>query len=37
VPETFVVDGRGTILMQHIGMIERDDIPQIVAAMRDAQ
>jgi cytochrome c biogenesis protein CcmG/thiol:disulfide interchange protein DsbE len=37
VPETFVVDGRGTILMQHIGMIEREDIPQIVAAMRGAR
>jgi cytochrome c biogenesis protein CcmG/thiol:disulfide interchange protein DsbE len=37
VPETFVVDGRGTILMQHIGMIEREDIPQIVAAMGGAR
>jgi cytochrome c biogenesis protein CcmG/thiol:disulfide interchange protein DsbE len=37
VPETFVVDGRGTIRMQHIGPIEPDDIPDLVNAVRQAQ
>ena len=37
VPETFVVDGKGVIRMQHIGPIEADDIPTIVQAVRAAQ
>ena len=37
VPETFVVDGRGVIRMQHIGPIEPDDIPDILEAMRSAR
>jgi cytochrome c biogenesis protein CcmG/thiol:disulfide interchange protein DsbE len=37
VPETFVVDGKGMIRMQHIGPIEPDDIPAILQAMRIAQ
>lgn len=37
VPETFVVDGRGKILRQHIGVIEPDDIATLVADIRGAQ
>ena len=37
VPETFVVDGRGIIRMQHIGPIEPDDVPDLIQAMKDAQ
>ena len=33
VPETFVVDGKGTILLQHIGEIRADDLPKILAAL----
>jgi cytochrome c biogenesis protein CcmG/thiol:disulfide interchange protein DsbE len=36
VPETFVVDGRGIIRMEHIGPIEQDDLAAIVKAMKDA-
>lgn len=34
VPETFVVDGRGIIRMQHIGPIEPDDVADLVAAVK---
>ena len=37
VPETFVVDGRGIIRMQHIGPIEPDDVADLVAAVKDAR
>ena len=37
VPETFVVDGRGIIRMQHIGPIEPDDIPDLISAIEDAK
>ena len=37
VPETFVVDGRGIIRMQHIGPIQTGDIPLIVAAVESAR
>jgi cytochrome c biogenesis protein CcmG/thiol:disulfide interchange protein DsbE len=37
VPETFVVDGRGVIRMQHIGPIEAGDIPELTAAVRSAR
>lgn len=37
VPETFVVDGKGIIRMQHIGPIEPDDIASIVQTMKAAQ
>ena len=37
VPETFVVDGRGLIRLQHIGPIEPEDVPELVAAVREAQ
>lgn len=34
VPETFVIDGQGKILLQHIGEIRAEDVPEILAAMR---
>ena len=34
VPESFVIDGQGRIVLQHIGAIRDDDIPEIVAAVR---
>jgi cytochrome c biogenesis protein CcmG/thiol:disulfide interchange protein DsbE len=37
VPETFVVDGKGVIRLQHVGPIERDDIPRILAALEEAR
>ena len=37
VPETFIVDGRGMILMQHIGPIESQDMAGIVTAVRAAE
>ena len=37
VPETFVIDGRGIIRMEHVGPIAPDDIPQIMAAVEAAR
>lgn len=37
VPETFVIDGRGRILLQHIGEITADDMPTIINAVRSAR
>ncbi len=37
VPESFVIDGKGRIVMQHIGDIETRDIPGIVAAVESAR
>lgn len=37
VPETFVVDGKGIIRHQHIGVITGNDIPIILAKLRGAQ
>ena len=37
VPESFVIDGKGRIVMQHIGDIEAGDIPAIVAAVDKAR
>ena len=37
VPETFVVDGRGIVTMQHVGPIEPDDVPNIVRAVEEAR
>ena len=33
VPETFVIDGRGTIVHQHIGVVAERDIPQLLALL----
>ena len=37
VPETFVIDGKGQIVLQHIGDIRDDDIPEILAALEKAK
>jgi cytochrome c biogenesis protein CcmG/thiol:disulfide interchange protein DsbE len=37
VPETFVVDGRGVIRLQHIGAIEPEEVPAIMAAVEQAR
>jgi cytochrome c biogenesis protein CcmG/thiol:disulfide interchange protein DsbE len=37
VPETYVVDGRGVIRHQHIGMIRPEDVPDLLAQLREAQ
>ncbi|MDB5688729.1 MAG: periplasmic protein thiol--disulfide oxidoreductase DsbE [Sphingomonas bacterium] len=36
VPETFVIDGKGIIRHQHIGDIRPADVPDILAAVREA-
>jgi len=33
VPETFVVDGRGTIVYQHIGVVTEADMPRLLALL----
>lgn len=33
VPETFVIDGKGRIALQHIGDIREEDVPVILAAL----
>ena len=37
VPESFVIDGRGRIVLQHVGDIRADDVAAIAAAVRDAR
>ncbi|KQS01441.1 alkyl hydroperoxide reductase [Sphingomonas sp. Leaf357] len=37
VPETFVIDGKGRIVLQHVGDIRADDIPEILAALEKAK
>ena len=37
VPESFVVDGRGVIRYQHIGPIEPNDVPLILAQLEKAR
>ena len=36
VPETFVIDGQGKIVQQHIGDIREEDIPALLAALQGA-
>ena len=36
VPESFVIDGRGRIVMQHVGEIRAADVPIILAALKGA-
>lgn len=33
VPETFVIDGRGVILHQHIGVVTEEDMPKLLAML----
>lgn len=35
VPETFVVNGEGKIVYQHIGIVAEEDIPEILAKLRE--
>lgn len=37
VPETFVIDGQGRIVHQHIGDIRAEDVPELIAKWRGAQ
>lgn len=37
VPESYVIDGKGVIRLQHIGAIGPQDIDDILAAIREAQ
>jgi len=37
VPESFVVDGRGVVRLQHIGDIRKEDVPKILAALEGAK
>lgn len=37
VPETFVIDGRGVVVKQHIGDIRPENVPEILAAVRAAR
>ena len=37
VPESFVVDGRGTIRLQHIGDIRPEQVPDMIAAVEAAR
>ncbi|MGY4397845.1 cytochrome c biogenesis protein CcmG/thiol:disulfide interchange protein DsbE [Sphingomonas sp. UYAg733] len=37
VPETFVIDGHGRVVKQHVGDIRADDIPEILAALQAAR
>ncbi|WP_070152305.1 DsbE family thiol:disulfide interchange protein [Sphingobium phenoxybenzoativorans] len=37
VPETFVIDGKGKIVHQHVGDIREDDVAGILKILRDAR
>lgn len=37
VPETFVVDGKGVIVHQHIGEIREEDVPMLLKKLREAR
>jgi cytochrome c biogenesis protein CcmG/thiol:disulfide interchange protein DsbE len=37
VPESFVIDGKGVVRYQHIGPIEADDLPMILAKLEQAR
>ncbi|MBN2971614.1 DsbE family thiol:disulfide interchange protein [Roseomonas aeriglobus] len=37
VPETFLIDGRGRIVRQHIGDIRADEVADLIAAVRAAR
>ncbi len=37
VPESFVIDGQGRIVLQHVGAIEAGDVATIIAAVRAAR
>lgn len=37
VPESFIIDGKGRIVHQHVGDIRADDIPKILKVLGDAR
>ena len=37
VPESFVIDGKGRIVLQHVGDLRAEDVPAILAAIRSAR
>ncbi len=37
VPETFVIDGKGVMRLQHVGPIYENDIPEIISALEKAR
>ncbi|ONF96408.1 redoxin family protein [Sphingomonas jeddahensis] len=37
VPETFVIDGRGVVVKQHVGDIREDDVAALAQAWREAR
>jgi cytochrome c biogenesis protein CcmG/thiol:disulfide interchange protein DsbE len=37
VPETFLIDGKGRIVLQHVGDIRADEVPGLIAAVRAAR
>jgi cytochrome c biogenesis protein CcmG/thiol:disulfide interchange protein DsbE len=37
VPETFVIDGRGRVVLQHVGDIREEHVPEILAALEKAR
>ena len=37
VPETFVVDGKGMIVYQHIGVVTEEDVPRLLAMLGKGQ
>ena len=37
VPESFVIDGKGRIVLQHVSDIRAEDVPAIIAAVKAAQ
>jgi cytochrome c biogenesis protein CcmG/thiol:disulfide interchange protein DsbE len=37
VPETYVIDGKGVIRHQHIGMVRPEDIPDLMARLKEAR
>jgi cytochrome c biogenesis protein CcmG/thiol:disulfide interchange protein DsbE len=37
VPETFIVDGKGIIRYQHIGVIMPDDVPVLLQKLEEAR
>lgn len=36
VPETFVIDGNGVIVHQHVGDIRKDDVPKLLKILEEA-
>jgi cytochrome c biogenesis protein CcmG/thiol:disulfide interchange protein DsbE len=37
VPETFVIGGDGRIVLQHVGDIREEEVPGLIAAVRNAR